>query len=235
MSHAQSAEVIFLHLQRESSGTAAAEQLVAEEAHEAAKAAAKKAKKQKAKARKQQARSDATPASEPVVSEPPASCISTSEPSASDISPSEQSAGASLQTQQNVDPIPRLHQLSLSDNRDDGLSPDQFGDDLQPELDMAVHAVASSTSLASAAPDEQVSTSAAAAEGLPVHREQMQTSLISFFAALSLRFTLPLCPPPPPLPPSSATPIPSPNLQQYLTKFWQTTSGYFPVCKYLYR
>ena len=43
-----------------------AEQLVAENADEAAKAAAKKAKKQKAKTRKQQARSDAsTAASEP--------------------------------------------------------------------------------------------------------------------------------------------------------------------------
>ena len=53
-------------MQGEVRATAVAEQLVAENADEAAKAAAKKAKKQKAKTRKQQARSDAsTAASEP--------------------------------------------------------------------------------------------------------------------------------------------------------------------------
>ena len=57
-----------MHLQGEGSGTAAAEELVAEEANEAAKEAPKaaaKKQKQRAKAPKQQRLSDATPTSEP--------------------------------------------------------------------------------------------------------------------------------------------------------------------------
>lgn len=85
----------------EGSATAAAEQLVAEEAKEAAKAAAKKAKKQKQKAKaRKQAPTDATPASEPVP-----------EPS--------------LQSQPDVEPIATPKQGSPSESRSLGLSPDQ--------------------------------------------------------------------------------------------------------------
>lgn len=91
--------------------TAAAEQLVAEEADEAAKAAARKAKKQKAKARKQQARSDAIAASEPTTAPSlqsqqdveQASPLPHSSPSASSGSTSDQDA-ASLQSQLQQNP-----------------------------------------------------------------------------------------------------------------------------------
>ena len=76
-------------LQKEGETTAIAEQLVAEEAQEVAKAAAKKAKKQKAKARKQQARSDATSAS---ASSPPGNML----------------------TQHDLEPTSTLHQSSPS-------------------------------------------------------------------------------------------------------------------------
>ncbi|KAL3154282.1 hypothetical protein ABBQ32_013773 [Trebouxia sp. C0010 RCD-2024] len=79
--------------------TAAAEQLLAEEADAAAKAAAKRTKKQKAKAQKQQALSEAASASEP-------------------------SADISLHTQQDQAPMATLHQSSPSASRDCGLSPD---------------------------------------------------------------------------------------------------------------
>ena len=142
--------------QGEGSAGAAAEQLMAEEAREAAKAAAKKAKKQKAKARKQQACSDATSASETSDSQP-----SESQAAASHLSVSSASAGASMQTQQ--EPVATRHQSSPSEGRgDDGLSHDQGTDSFQQHWQ---HRTTSGSAMHShRGQNDQVSTSAG---GLP--------------------------------------------------------------------
>lgn len=127
-----------MHLQGEVPATAAAEQLLAEEADAAAKAAAKRTKKQKAKARKQQALSEATSASEP-------------------------SADLSLHTQQDQAPMATLHQSSPSASRGCGLSPDQDIVSLASQVQgMMGHDAAV---LTPPALDEQLPTSATAADG----------------------------------------------------------------------
>ena len=131
------------HLQGEVTATAVAEELVAEEADEAAKAAARKAKKQKAKARKQQARSDATAASE-------------------------RSAAPSMQSEQDMVQAATLRQGSPSASRGNEALSDQDAADLQTQLqqetaqDSAVHALPDRAVL-----DEPRSASAAVAGGSP--------------------------------------------------------------------
>ena len=144
--------------QGEGSAGAAAEQLMAEEAREAAKAAAKKAKKQKAKARKQQACSDATSASETLDSQP-----SESQAAASHLSVSSASAGPSMQTQQDMEPVATRHQNSPPEGRgDDGLSHDQGTDSFQQHRQ---HRTTSGSAMHShRGQNDQVSTSAG---GLP--------------------------------------------------------------------
>ena len=162
---------------------AAAEQLVAEEASEAAKAAAKKAKKQKAKARKQQAHSDAITAQQPSASQPSASPpldseSSASQPSASQTSNSPSSASQTsgsrssaesvLQAQQHMQLMATRHHSSPSESSGDGASPDHNTDGMQAQLqrrtahDSAVHVFPVYPVL-----DEQASTSGASVDGLP--------------------------------------------------------------------
>lgn len=148
-----------MHLQKEDGATAAAEQLVAEEAQEAAKAAAKKAKKQKAKARKQQARSDPTPA---LAASPPASMLTqhdveptttVHQSSPSPPSVSESPAVANLHTEQSTASFAALHQVA------DELLVEEQGDQSLPGTDTALqqHALHD---------EDQMSRPAAAAEGV---------------------------------------------------------------------
>ena len=137
-----------MHLQgaHGDSATAAAEQLMAEEAHEAAQAAAKKAKKQKAKARKQQACSDATSSSQPLASP----------------------TGSSLQPQQDPDPKATLLQSSPSKSGGEDFlrdqAPNPFQSDMQHRTaqDSAVPVQPVHTALG-----EQKSTSHRSASGVP--------------------------------------------------------------------
>ena len=136
-------------MQGEGSAAAVAEQLVAEEAQEAAKAAAKKAKKQKAKARKQQARSDATSASTPSASAEPR-----------------------LQTEQHEEPMATLHQLAHAlplESRGEGSIPNPDIAGFQSEQrHTAEHASAMHSLLVQTVVDEEeVSNPGAAAGGLP--------------------------------------------------------------------
>lgn len=130
-------------MQGEVNATAVAEQLVAEEADEAAKAAARKAKKQKAKARKQQARSDAAAASEP-------------------------SAKTSMQSEQDVEHTATVPQSSPSASRGGGSLSDQDTVGPQSQLqhkiaqDSAVYALPDQATL-----DEPRVASAAVAVGSP--------------------------------------------------------------------
>ena len=139
-----------MHLQgaHGDSATAAAEQLMAEEADEAAKAAAKKAKKQKAKARKQQA------CSQPVASQPAALQSLDSQPLAS-----QSPTGSSVQT---------LLQSNSLESRGDDLSPDEDPDSCQPD---SQHRAAHDSAVP-IQPDttlnEQVSTSGRPAAGMPI-------------------------------------------------------------------
>ena len=145
-----------MHLQgaHEDGTTAAAEQLVAEEAREAAKAAAKKAKKQKAKARKQQACLDAVASSQPTSSQ-------SSHPQSLAL---QVSAGSSLQTQ----PKASLLKSTPSERRSEDLSPDQAPDSSQPDSQhRAVHETAVNIRPAHTALHEQVSTSDRPAGGMP--------------------------------------------------------------------
>ena len=125
-----------MHLQGEGNASAAAEELVAEEAKEAAKAAAKKAKKQKqkAKARKQQTLSDATPTSE-------AACETR------------------LQCQLDVEAIATAVQGSPSQSRSLGSSPDQG---VQPQLQHVTGQAPALLTAEDSAVDEQASATAAA-------------------------------------------------------------------------
>ena len=126
-----------MHLQGQGSATAA-EELVAQEAKEAAKAAAQKAKKQKAKARKQQTLSDATPASKP-----------TSEPS--------------LQDQLDVESIATPLQGSPSQSTGFVSSPDQDTAGKQPQPQhVTVQAPAALTATEDPVLDEPASTTTAA-------------------------------------------------------------------------
>ncbi|KAL3142061.1 hypothetical protein ABBQ32_004689 [Trebouxia sp. C0010 RCD-2024] len=137
---AQAIHSLYLFMLGEGSAAAAAEQLVAEEAQEAAKAAAKKAKKQKAKARKQQARSDA-------------------------ISPSEAGAALSPQT---PEPTATLHhQAGSLESSANGSTPDRDSPDQQLQLQhrTAQGSTAHASSVATAL-IEQGSSSAAATDGL---------------------------------------------------------------------
>lgn len=130
-------------LKGEGSATAAAEQLVAEEAKEAAKAAAKKAKKQKqkAKAQKQQAPLDATPASEPAP-----------EPG--------------VQSQPDVEPTGTSKKGSPSESRDLGLPPDQNIADVQSQLQHVTLPGSARLNVEDAALDKQAPAPAATACGL---------------------------------------------------------------------
>lgn len=144
-----------MHLQgaREDGTTAAAEQLVAEEAREAAQAAAKKAKKQKAKARKQLACSVAVSSSQPTASQ-----ATSSQSLASQVS-----AGSS-QTQ----PKASLLQRNPSDSRSEDMSPDQALDSSQPDSQhRATHETAVNIRPAHTALHEQVATSDISVGGMP--------------------------------------------------------------------
>ena len=149
----------------EARAAATAEELVAEEAREAAQAAAKKAKKKKAKTRKQQTRSNATSASAspPAASEPVVSELSVSEAAVSGAL-----AESSLQAQKDVDPITTLHHISLSGSTSHGMPPDQDTAGLQAQLQqLTLHDSAMQTLPVHAVLDEEVATSAAADGGLP--------------------------------------------------------------------
>lgn len=194
-------------MQGEVTATAVAEQLVAEEADEAAKAAARKVKKQKAKARKQQARSDATAASEP-------------------------SAAPSTQSQQDLELTATQPQSSPSESRGGGLLSDQNAVGLQSPLqhtmaqDSDVHAVADQAML-----DEPRVTSAAVAVRSPstssaaveASRGADVTFLDQLFCCPITKVTLPQLPgatptipppvllPPPHFPPFALAPAPQRN------------------------
>ena len=123
--HIWQENMVHITLQEEGSAAAAAEQLVAEETQEAAKAAAKKAKKEKAKARQQEARSQAP---------------STTSPSAAATAPS-------LQTQHDLDPMTRLHQTDSSEiggnestpAKDSGQQLQEQHPAVQPPVSTALH------------------------------------------------------------------------------------------------
>ncbi|KAL3163244.1 hypothetical protein ABBQ32_009644 [Trebouxia sp. C0010 RCD-2024] len=140
---AQAIHSFYTFMLGEVNATAVAEQLVAEEADEAAKAAARKAKKQKAKARKQQARSDAAAASEP-------------------------SAKTSMQSEQDVEHTATVPQSSPSASRGGGSLSDQDTVGPQSQLqhkiaqDSAVYALPDQATL-----DEPRVASAAVAVGSP--------------------------------------------------------------------
>ena len=152
-----------MHWQAGDSATATAEQLMAEEADEAAKAAAKKAKKQKAKARKQQACSDATSSSQPAASQPTSPESSDPQPLASQLS-----TESSVQTQQDPGPKASLLQSNPSEGRSEDLSPDQAPDSFQPDPQhIPAHETALDMRPVHITLDEQVSSSDRPAGGLP--------------------------------------------------------------------
>lgn len=115
-------------MQGEVAATAVAEQLVAQEADETAKAAARKAKKQKAKARKQQAR-----------------LVLTAQCSMDPTAASEPSAAPSMQSEQGLEQTVTLAHSSPAASTGGGSSSDQDAVDLQSQLqhtaaqDTAVH------------------------------------------------------------------------------------------------
>lgn len=159
--------------------TAAAEQLVAEEADEAAKAAARKAKKQKAKARKQQARSDAIAASEPTTA-------------------------PSLQSQQDVEQASPLPHSSPSASRGSGSTSDQDAASLQSQLQqnpaqssaghtLPVHVALDEPRLASTAVAGGSSAGSSAAIDAP--RGADATFLDQLFCCPITKVTLPTTPP----------------------------------------
>ena len=143
-------------LQGKDSATAAAEELVAEEAQEAAKAAAKKAKKQKqrAKAPNQQRLSGATPASEPA-------------------------SITRLQNQLDVEPIASSVQGSPSQSRSLGSSPDQGTAGKHPQLQhVTVQAPAMLTAAEDSAMDVQGSASAAAPCGFGADNAAAEAAVV---------------------------------------------------------
>ena len=194
-----------MHSQKEDGATAAAEQLVAEEAQEAAKAAAKKVKKQKAKARKQQTRSDATSvsASSPLPSmltqldlEPSTTLhpSSVSSPSASG-SP----AVANLHIEQSTAHIAALHQVA---------------NELPVEGQTAQSPIGADTALPLHAPhggDEAPRPAAAAAGGLSAGKGATDTSRGADASFLDQLFCCPITKVAPPLCAMPPPPLPSPT------------------------